>query len=528
MNPTVLADEDFKAALALIPDLDMYAASVDRAGKFRMLHITQHGHSVVREAQFPLESIFAPRKKEPSVPAVPLRDKKIDRDLPVILSMEEFPFRLSHEFEAKRLALSAKGVLYAATRDGRLTRRDRVKCGPIQLTDKVPYGAVRKVLTNGETEVMVVIDPQQRSNLLLFCAIMRPDARVPCVETKTVTLDARGNIPDEIMLQNGLLVMLYEHVIEVFDPNDGKRLSRYDFSSPPAKQWSHDRFFRKIGAAWIWYEMALSTPAGQVTMCDLEQDSQENTIACIDRRDGLSCWTLSTSGRLMQRLHAGKRERIQFDLKGQWIERLIGVSDDGNRLIVSCSKGVVLGLDAKTMAVATLQGVSEYSDFCAFWLEPTFSELAVRRNLRNDFSHVSISHNGSLILEKGIGKAFFIEYAASRPDRLVIKKWIETSRIDRIPFVKTSRPPGVRYRLSVARFPDGSCVYLDSRGLLHLKSADKGVPEIALVLFDQEVTGWCSNGVQCGDDYFLRDVIQKTTPAHFLDSRIRQFTRRQK
>jgi hypothetical protein len=54
-----------------------------------------------------------------------------------------------------------------------------------------------------------------------------------------------------------------------------------------------------------------------------------------------------------------------------------------------------------------------------------------------------------------------------------------------------------------ARLPTGSRAFLDSRGLLHLKSGARNLPEISLVLADGEVAGWTSDGFVCGPPFFF-------------------------
>jgi len=61
--------------------------------------------------------------------------------------------------------------------------------------------------------------------------------------------------------------------------------------------------------------------------------------------------------------------------------------------------------------------------------------------------------------------------------------------------------------LQVAEWPGGSKAYLDSRGLLHLKSHDLTVPEISFVLSDGEVAGWTSDGHVCGPQFFFEGVF---------------------
>ena len=62
--------------------------------------------------------------------------------------------------------------------------------------------------------------------------------------------------------------------------------------------------------------------------------------------------------------------------------------------------------------------------------------------------------------------------------------------------------PNAAFYLDLATWQDGSQVYLDSRGLLHLRSSDPGIPEATLVLTDGVVTGWSADGRTWGDAYF--------------------------
>jgi hypothetical protein len=55
----------------------------------------------------------------------------------------------------------------------------------------------------------------------------------------------------------------------------------------------------------------------------------------------------------------------------------------------------------------------------------------------------------------------------------------------------------------VAEWPKGNRAFLDSRGLLHLKSHDSSIPEVSLVLREGEATGWASDGLMCGPRFFL-------------------------
>jgi len=53
-------------------------------------------------------------------------------------------------------------------------------------------------------------------------------------------------------------------------------------------------------------------------------------------------------------------------------------------------------------------------------------------------------------------------------------------------------------------WPDGSIALLDNRGLLHLKSSDDKIPQIAILLILQRTTAaWSSDGIVCGSHFFI-------------------------
>ena len=66
---------------------------------------------------------------------------------------------------------------------------------------------------------------------------------------------------------------------------------------------------------------------------------------------------------------------------------------------------------------------------------------------------------------------------------------------------QNTRESNKTYALQKAEWDNGSKAWLDSRGLLHLRSANRANPEITLVMRDGTLSGWLSSGEVFGDDY---------------------------
>jgi len=72
-------------------------------------------------------------------------------------------------------------------------------------------------------------------------------------------------------------------------------------------------------------------------------------------------------------------------------------------------------------------------------------------------------------------------------------------------FRPLAAPADLGCQLQVAQWPNGSRVFLDSRGLLHLKSHDPAIAEITLVLHEGKAAGWSSDGLLTCDPFFCPD-----------------------
>jgi hypothetical protein len=80
----------------------------------------------------------------------------------------------------------------------------------------------------------------------------------------------------------------------------------------------------------------------------------------------------------------------------------------------------------------------------------------------------------------------------------------------------------------VRRFtwPDGSEAVVDTRGLLHLRSADTSVPELSVLLvIGQPTAAWAADGNVAGSPYFTgHHPAQRLAPANFYQQYLQRFT----
>jgi MoxR-vWA-beta-propeller ternary system domain bpX1 len=184
----------------------------------------------------------------------------------------------------------------------------------------------------------------------------------------------------------------------------------------------------------------------------------------------------------------------------RWVRR---IARDGRRFCMT--KGPQknrLGSE-QTALVNTLDQTVEWvsSGGPGLTLEPSLCEIARPRNLRTHFRSVGRLAD-TLLLESPRGRVVWLRFS-TKHDGFVLLPYPRTGPSMRPFSPLPPTAPGIGSRLSVATFSDGSRVFLDSRGLLHLKSSDRQVPEATFVMCDDDVAGWCADGRMWGSSYFL-------------------------
>ena len=126
-------------------------------------------------------------------------------------------------------------------------------------------------------------------------------------------------------------------------------------------------------------------------------------------------------------------------------------------------------------------------------------DLIREYNIRNRFKAISIDEHGQIVLLSRRGNVHKISY-----DRGQVH--LQSAKKGRNKFKSFKRIPslgGTRYKLSCAEFNNGVRIFLDSRGMIHLKSGDPNLAEVTILLHDGPLTIWTSDGKFYGDEYFI-------------------------
>ena len=494
-----LADAGFRRALdaqRVPPGVRLLVATVDRAGRFELLSYPFEGQRPVCAATIRLDEIQRP---EPSSRPAPLLDARSPEGLPVILSLPKLPFLLPVREEISAACVAPDGRTLAVT-DGRALLSWRGTAhGATPLAAGLPAGST------------LVLHPEADSGRVHILKAAWHEGHIPLStydansgNVRTVPLTMRSP-PASARVENGVVLLFYPARTDVFRLNDGEKLS--SITTPPRAYHVHGRYFRIGTEKGHWYFVSWNGLAG--VFSPVSGDVQ-TAVVIFDREGRPGPWVLTDQGEvrhlesggkifsLGQPLAPGSRVRVSRD--GHHL-RIVSMTQQGEQrasLEKSQVQGSVCCVDLKAGSATTnpLQPGQEANSVCE--VSPPTPQYPIMVH----FSSVRVLPAGGLALRSAKGQ--WLELTLLESDNMALQpvKADDLANNER-PFVPVKLPDGSAYELKEARWPDGSRAFLDNRGLLHLKSADRGLPEISFVLTDWPSAFWTSDGRMAGDDFSL-------------------------
>jgi hypothetical protein len=500
----VLADGDFRRALAELGDRPCYLATVDRSGRFRLSLHSGRGMKLIREAQFDLDRILAPARK----PATPLLRQNGGSDLPVILSMEPFPLLLPHQVNPERLAVHREYGAVTVSHDRRLMHWRRAGHAAAQLSASVPRGTLHHLSIDDEGVVRLVAGGGPNSPLrFLHANLVTGSLRV-----MTIHDDFAPTV--SVVFEQQVLYLIGKHAIRAVN-DDGQ--------TSPAFVGTFNHAGRRFFKSSVWEALSFDGQSPQLTRVPIHSSIGSGSIAAmfdIQGRDGP--YVITHSGRIASTVDGGS---IPYGFQMSEIS-VVAISHDGQRIIVrmpdrqeTCLLEIVgtLGLRLQTHPIARP---------AAYLFHPELYTLVRAGSLPYRFHQIGIDRDGRLALVGRRGRAVHF----SHNERETLAELVPAPGGDLRQvrsFVPAEGPPDVGYQLRVACWADGSRAWLDSRGLLHLKSSDRNLPELTLVLVHSgEQAAWSSDGRLWGPTFYTGIERSAARPGQELLTEIDAFLAR--
>ncbi|MCA9075771.1 MAG: hypothetical protein KDA93_12105 [Planctomycetaceae bacterium] len=493
----VLADAEFRRLLHESDLNATYLAGVSRDGRFELSLHSPRGDKPLKQAVLDVDKLLEPPRR----PVTPLIDPGRSIEYPAIFRVEPFPLRLSHpERPEATWHVPDHGTL-VLTHDRRLILWDEPERGGRQLTDTAPKGDllwwdlvpssgyVRAVIGKQHTGHMFLIETEFYREML---DVKRIDLQHPHFQ--------------RVVEHGGVLFVIRQGIVDVHSLSDGSHLK--SLAIPRHLTLRDGRFFQSSGS---WHALSYEGLTAHLEEVPLGGIKPDQVMTVFDSIAANGPVVLTKDGRFYfthdETVWSPEIKNTCFDhvdvgRSGQRVR--LGELRSGVHRIPMPGSGQVLDLE-------TRESHPMYAP-----LEPDVPRELVRpplRPIRTRFLRVGFLNAWNIVLESRRGTKWKVDlrplavYHSMKDQlKLVMLTGADVDRVRHVRSLDQMRAPSeVGFRLHQAVWEDGSRVILDSRGLLHLKSSDRSIPEATLVLTEPEVAVWVSDGRMWGSPYYLGD-----------------------
>jgi hypothetical protein len=509
----VAADPEFLRLMREIGDSgerEWHLATVTAEGAFRLERVGRAGRRTLCTADIPLDDLLAAADGRRAAP-VPLRDPDADPSLPVIFSLDPFPLLLPAQADTRRAIVSTHHGLLAVTSDGRLMRWTSDRRGADELRRAVPPGTSLGLFVDDAAGVVFHVSQDTSSRYKHRTHVLMVDLKENA--WYVTHRDAHGPLRAAALSQ-GTLLHLYDCRIVALD---ARGATVGDFAPPAGTLWGSGRFYRSA-AGWS----AAYFDGHEV---GLTYVTDRHSLAIFDR-EGHGPWQVFREGYVAA--VAGTPLAATKPREFSTIDR-VHISADGDR---------ILG-QVRVINVPSAERASYFLDLNE---QPSWNKVPREShdrlvgsainwsrnsgvNVFTRFDGIYVGTGGDLVLVRG-WRGLAIRLTPTNDLRLRPARREDDDLRNNVAarFGPGRRPRGARFTLRTATWKDGSQAFLDSRGMLHLKSADPRLPEITLVLTNSPIGGRTSEGHTFGWAFFHGEA--PTTQPEYAHSLLLRFSSR--
>ncbi len=487
----VLDDADFRRDLAAAKLDHWFFAGVDRTGRFELIEQSVHGRKLVRQARLDVDQLLG-RQNDTSNS---LYNVRLADDLPAIFFASPFPLLLPHSIdESQTWHVPGRGILTIA-KDRRLMWWSRRKRGAFQLADHLPPGSLWWTSTEtSEATAQAVVGFADPNGLHLL------EIDFSAWSCNVVRLELERGV-QSVCSVGRFLAAIYPRHICVVDQKQGTVVQKLE--RPSDLYWVRDRFFR-TATPKPWYALASDgTTVHLEPVTGIDADRWPHLTTLFDRKGRDGPLGITERGDLFSTAD-GTVQRVRHGIKGA--VRIDSILPDGSYVLLAsdAKRHAKTGRHTVRIEVDTLKVADCFLPRGANYV-PELSVYRRANNIRHRFREVFHDSQGRIGLVSRKDQLLVIDYDA-RLHRIMLREINDHMPLaNKRWFRKLDLPEELGFSLSRTEWDDGSVAFLDTRGLLHLRSSDRSIPELSIVLANRELAGWTSDGRWWGSDYFVGD-----------------------
>jgi hypothetical protein len=480
-----------------------------------------------------LDTLLKPKSSH----QVRLVDKAIDPNLPAIFQTSRFPFRLPCALASNqktgpiwsvRLPTSAgsnpRGVMILM-RDRRLMFYDQFQRGAVQVATDVPFGPCLWSASFADVNLNYALihrSAEPAFHLLVLNTALPHLVATRKLASQFLAHSGPGSRVLGATCHHGIVYIIYQSKVEAFELSSGQFLQSRDYDSH--LKWNRGLFFwDSLADAYDeWRMLTWNASNLQFEPIALHGSERSGILLALFNRVG-------KDGPFGVHLR-GSIANLADHTEWQWTDnprsnpKVLDIEESGHRLLIEQDSDGSINRRGRRVVHLDSEAVEDVGPHIQSLREWDLQQMHRGGNVMHRFSRIRIEHDGTMTLvsksqtgwQIGLhGKALRI----SQTSRIT-----DASGRRCVASLEPTRHPDSGCSMSVATWPDGSRAFIDSRGLLHLQSADREIPESTLTLKEGDIAAWTNNGQAYGSHYFLDE--SNMSAEQFLDQILKPFIAR--
>jgi hypothetical protein len=507
----VWADPDFQRALEQAAAPAMYVATVARDGRYRLYRRTARGSQPLAEATLDLNDVLTPRPRRPALV------DRIQSELPAIFGVDSFPLLVPRPIAPQNSWHVAGFGVLTLTGDRRLLHWSHPDRGPRQLATGLPDGRLHWAAPTASGNLcQAVIGRLSQRGLHVL------NVHTETSSVSTCRLELERDQPLAVAGSRDAVFVMFHERINALSAITGKLLAARD---RPGFSQLHGRFLRTKQARdanWCALDVQgtqlelLPVPIERNRTSAVQTLIEPTTAACplvIVANGGVyelgsEDWRVKPSKERESIIVAVSRDEQRFAI---WHPSAGGEQADAHNLwrdrvyapAAPCFPWTFRDSSpSRRLTVFNIvDGSSRVVQQTPEWaVETHLAQYARPRGIRHRFQGICASRD-DLVLIGRRDTRWPLTLSVHRDQFvLVCQQGQFAGAVQSFNDVQSEAVQG--FSLRVAVWPDGSRAWLDSRGLLHLRSSDPELPECSIVLAEGVTAGWCADGRVWGPKYF--------------------------
>ncbi|MDB5343288.1 MAG: hypothetical protein JWP89_1665 [Schlesneria sp.] len=532
-SDTTASDAEFQRALADAAAPSCYLAAVNREGELQLLSRGERGTKSLMSLTLDLDTLLKPKSPH----QVRLVDKGIDPNLPAIFHTSRFPFRLPCALASNqktgpiwsvRLPASVgshpRGVMILM-RDRRLMFYDEFQRGAVQVATDVPFGPCLWSASFADVNLNYALihrSAEPAFHLLVLNTALRHLVATRKLASQFLAHSGPGSRVLGATCRHGVVYVIYQSKVEAFELSSGQFLQCRDYDSH--LKWNRGLFFED-SLADAYDEWRLLTSNGthlQFEPIVLHGPERTGALLALFERVG-------RGGPFGVHLR-GSIANLADHTEWRWTDnsranpKVLDIEESGHRLLIEQESDGSINRRGRRIVHLESEAVEDVGPYIQSLREWDLQQMHRGGNVMHRFSRIRIEHDGTMTLVSKSQTGWQIGLHSKTLRISQISRITDASGRRCVASLEPTRHPDSGCSMSVATWPDGSRAFIDSRGLLHLQSADREIPEATLTLKEGDIAAWTNNGQTYGSHYFLDE--SNMSAEQFLDQILKPFIAR--